>query len=119
MATESEVQSDLDKVDGNKAKLMQQYSDEQKKILNMYGGNVSDLPASGDNPYHAIQSKITILNQMAGVKASTTQPITPSEPSAANQLPQNPPLSPTGQSTAGQTNTVTASQTTNQNEPKK
>jgi cysteine synthase len=51
-------------MNGNKAKLMQKYSDDQKKILNQYGGNISDLPADKDHMYHKIQDKISILGKM-------------------------------------------------------
>jgi len=58
------VLSELAGMNGNKAKLMQKYSDDQKAILNKYGGNVSDIPMSEDNPYHKIQDKIEILGKM-------------------------------------------------------
>lgn len=58
------VVADLAAMNGNKAKLMQKYSDEQRRILNQYGGNLSDVPMSQDNPYHKIQDKIEILGKM-------------------------------------------------------
>lgn len=62
--SQSAVLSDLASMDGNKAKLMQKYSDDQKNILKQYGGNISDLPADKDHMYHKIQDKIQILGKM-------------------------------------------------------
>lgn len=62
--SQSEVEVDLREMGGNKAKLMQKYSDEQRKILNKYGGNLSDLPMEGSNPYHKLQDKINLLGKM-------------------------------------------------------
>ena len=58
------VLADLAGMNGNKAKLMQKYSDEQRRILNSYGGNLSDIPMSQDNPYHKLQDKIEILSRL-------------------------------------------------------
>lgn len=62
--SQSTVLSDLASMGGNKAKLMQKYSDDQKKILNQYGGNLSDLPADSNHIFHKIQDKINLLGKM-------------------------------------------------------
>jgi hypothetical protein len=62
--SESQVRADLQKVFGDKAKLMQQYSDEQKEILSKYGGGISDIPMNPDHEYHKLQDKIRILGQL-------------------------------------------------------
>lgn len=60
----SSVLADLQAAGGNKAKLMQQYSDEQRQLLSVYGGNISDIPADVNHPYHKIQDKINVLGRL-------------------------------------------------------
>jgi hypothetical protein len=62
--SESEVLIDLKQCNGNKAKLMQKYSDQQREILNRHGGNLSDLPSDPKHPYHHIQDKIATLGRL-------------------------------------------------------
>lgn len=62
--SEQQVLADLKAVGGNKAKLMQQYSDELQAILKPLGGNQSDVPVNPEHPYHKVQHKLTILGRL-------------------------------------------------------
>lgn len=70
----TEVQRDIETFKGDKAKLMQHYADEQRKILNQYGGNFSDLPMDDENPYHKIQAKMALLNQICASQIERKEP---------------------------------------------
>ena len=72
--TLTEVQSDIDRFKGDTAALMQNYSDQLKKILNSYGGNLGDVPADPENPYHKINTKVTILNNLLATQVVRKEP---------------------------------------------
>lgn len=60
-----EIREELKRFDGDKAKLMQEYSDRQQKILKELGGNISDVPMDAEHSYHQLQRKIMALGRMA------------------------------------------------------
>lgn len=62
--SQTEVIADLVRMGNNKARLMQHYSDEQKKVLAQYGGNLSDIPMEREHPFHKLQDKINLLGKM-------------------------------------------------------
>ncbi len=63
--SEQQVLADLEKVKGNRARLMQQYSDEMNAILVANGwGSPSDVPPNAEHPYHKVQHKQHILHRL-------------------------------------------------------
>lgn len=61
---EAEVKIDLEAMKGDKSKLMQQYSEEQRKIIDSIGGNISDIPIDTEHPYYQLQKKIQALHYL-------------------------------------------------------
>ena len=61
---QSQVNAELAEMKGNKAALMQKYSDQQRVILNQYGGSLSDIPSNPDHIFYKLQDKIQILGRM-------------------------------------------------------
>ena len=65
MSEQNEVLADLERANGNKSKLMQQYSDRQQQIVKQHGGSVSDVPVNNpDHEYYQLQTKMQILGKM-------------------------------------------------------
>lgn len=62
--SERQVLADLKEFNGDKSKLMQHYSNKMQEILNLHGGNVSDMPMNPDSEYHQLQHKLRILGRM-------------------------------------------------------
>lgn len=62
--SESQVLSELNALKGDKVKLMEKYTGEMQAILNLHGGNPSDVPANAEHPYHKLQHKLMILGRM-------------------------------------------------------
>lgn len=60
-----DVQIDLAAEGGDRAKLMQKYSDEQAAIVKQYGGSQSDIPVNNpEHEYYKLQTKIMILGRL-------------------------------------------------------
>lgn len=64
MAQQARVHSDLLEFKGDKAKLMQKYSDELQAVINQYGGNLSDVPLDKEHVFYKIQERINILGRL-------------------------------------------------------
>lgn len=64
MALLEEVQNDLKAENGDRAKLMQKYSDRMKELLIPHGGNLSDLPMDPNHEYHKLQRKLMALGKL-------------------------------------------------------
>lgn len=70
MAYEDDVRNELkDQFGNDKAKMMKSISDRQKEIMNMYGGNISDIPVDPTNEYWANQRKLNLLNTLRTVNS--------------------------------------------------
>lgn len=60
-----EIREDLKRFGGDKAKLMQEYSNRQQSILKDLGGNLSDVPMDPQHSYHQLQLKIMALGRIS------------------------------------------------------
>jgi hypothetical protein len=65
MSINDEVREDLKRFSGDRAKLMQEYSNRQQLILKDLGGNLSDIPMDPQHSYHQLQLKIVVLGRMS------------------------------------------------------
>lgn len=65
MSLIDEIREELKRFSGDKSKLMQEYSDRQKKILQDLGGNIGDVPMDPEHSYHQLQRKIMALGRIS------------------------------------------------------
>lgn len=61
---DSQIRADLLTVNGNRAVLMQKYSDQLVELLKPFGGSLGDVPMDEDHPIHKLQNKIRRLNTL-------------------------------------------------------
>ncbi len=59
----AEVEADLAAAKSNKQAVLDKYAKRMKEIINLHGGQVSDIPVT-DEEYSNIQNKMRLLNSM-------------------------------------------------------